>query len=331
MEVDARQVPKMIPARYTPVYREESRPEHVPDPSETVPENPIHIWKQKFDELALLELLDKLNEERGENREVTSIDWLMLCLPAIAAVEAKRREEQGLPEDALGWSHLSNMLQKWLSSPAHREADSAAEPYWISLDWVMFFDRARETYNNFINKYALKYLLNTAACKQLGIILLRDPETASLNPGESKSFAFSQVPWQEWEAKYHTQRQVERSFNTDGSMAAMAGFSLRALADGEIRAEGNGKFRITVSSASVFAIDRFDFPTMTKLLGFWSCEKKEVSLTNFINSTLITDGNFNRFRDKFGLGGDFLTLSNPHKVEKFTRLEYVYMHKEKYD
>ena len=95
------------------------------------------------------------------------------------------------------------------------------------------------------------------------------------------------------------------------------------LADGKITAHGNNKFTIKVTNLSVFAMDKFNFPTDDKLLGYWRCEDKTVSL-NPMMSTAITDGSFNRFREKIGLGGDFLTLSNLHKVEDFAGLEYVY-------
>ncbi len=84
----------------------------------------------------------------------------------------------------------------------------------------MSFERAGTAYQNFINPNSPEppYILNKAAQQSLGKILLKEiPGLASLPAGESREFHFTEAPWQEWLAKYHTQKTVERGKSIDGS------------------------------------------------------------------------------------------------------------------
>lgn len=191
----------------------------------------------------------------------------------------------------------------------------------------MSFERAWGAYQHFTNRkiYDPPIVINKAAQQSLAKILFRElPEFSSLKAGETGTFKFTEAPWQEWEAKYHTEYSVGRHPSTDGLMAAMAGFSLRALADGTVKAEGGGKFTITVTKIAVYAMDRFNFPTGDKFLGFWSCSKGTVSLWNGHKGAVIHDPDFQAFRNKFSHGSDFLTLSNLHTVVNYSEFSYVY-------
>lgn len=171
------------------------------------------------------------------------------------------------------------------------------------------------------------YILDKAAQKELGGVLLKQfPGLASLPVGEVQTFNFTTAHWKEWKPTYHQFKWVERSYeriHADGLMAAMAGFSLCALADGSVKAKGNGNFTITVTKIAVFVLDVFEFSESGKPLGFWSCKEGTAGFNpSHEDSVYITNNRFRHFRTKFRYGGDFLTLSKPHLVENFLGFSY---------
>ena len=115
-------------------------------------------------------------------------------------------------------------------------------------------------------------------------------------------------------------------------MAALAGFTLRALAAGYTEPLGGERWRITVTKVSVFAHDKFNFADDAGLgndLGYWSCEEligaqpfsPPSKMGNFI---ALENKDFRAFREKWKHGADFLVLSKAYPVTPFSERSYEY-------
>ncbi len=248
----------------------------------------------------------------------------MLCVPDIAAAEAERNA--GV--DRQGWLYLHEMLKKWFAGEANTDADREGnEPYWVERNWVMSYERARVAYEKFIDRNEDGNIYSEKAMRSLAKVLC---DEGILDPAEDVvGFDFTKSDYPRWRPLYHTYKGVEWSFgdSVDGLDAALAGFTLRALAKGQARNLGGGEWKITVTGMGIFVWDSFNFEedaslagSLFNLLGTWSCE---LLVFNNPLGQLLSNRNFNAFRNKYGRGNDFLVLSKPHLVENFQEISYV--------
>lgn len=67
----------------------------------------------------------------------------ILCLPRIAENEA--RNSSG--ENRLGWVYLKQMFEKWLSGEDNTDPFANGEPFWVSMDWILSYMRAKALWN----------------------------------------------------------------------------------------------------------------------------------------------------------------------------------------
>ena len=253
---------------------------------------------------------------------------LLLCLPKIAGAEAERCP---LPEDRQGWLYLREMFLRWFSRVACTDAQACGTPFWVSWDWIMSYERARIRYNVFTNALyeAERHIFNGAARQQLGRILQR----RGCLREDRMAFDFISLPWSDWEDAYHTLVAVPRIREVDGLMAAMAGFTLRALAAGHTESLGRGRYVVHVERMAVFAHDSFNFAeesnALAENLGYWSCRHRRGGLRKApegqeADFTALTNDDFRAFRETHGFGGDFPVLSRPHPVASFSGGSYEY-------
>ena len=270
----------------------------------------------------------------GDNVEKkgTTTDRLINCLPEIAAAMAERLS---VPEDRQGWLYLHGMFRRWLSGTGNDNPAACTEPFWVSWEWAMSYRRAAYAYALFIDpayeeEQQSRNIYSQAALDKLGEILCRE---GYLNPEEKVvNFDFIESDWRRWEALYFTLRSVPRLTQADGLMAALAGFTLRALAAGKAENLGDGRWRVTVTRVAVFVHDIFNFAEDDSYfgndLGLWSC----VHLHGGVNSVQaeveddyhrLKNEHFRKFRTQFGYGYDFLVLSKPHTVENYKETSYV--------
>lgn len=262
----------------------------------------------------------------------SDLDKLLLCLPEIAAAVAER---QPTAEDRQGWLYLREMFLRWFTGAAGMDANSCDEAFWVAWEWVMSYKRASYAYARFIDpaydeEQRERNIYSQAALKQLGIILCRE---GCLDPAkQAVDFDFIQSDWRQWETFYHTLCSVPRWPDSDGLMAALAGFTLRALAAGRAENLGNGRWRITVTRVAIFVHDSFNFAEddsyFANNLGMWSCihlDGGENSVSPEMEQDYVSLGNsdFRNFREKYGFGSDFLVLSRPHIVENIKEVSYV--------
>ena len=285
------------------------------------PENPTGQWEQDFD--AFVESLDPLL--------LTEKDRLLLCLPEIAEAMSKGKLNE---HNRRGWLHLQSMLRHWFSGQAEaaepKVKNPDAEPFWVDWNWVMSFQRARDKYAIFTRTNYDPYgadqlephVMNEAAQKSLGAVLCRD---GYMGVGRV-DFDFTELPCQQWQQAYHTHIAVPRSVIPDGLQVAMGAFTLRALAGGWTEPNGKGGHAVHVTKMAVFVHDVFNFEEewteSTIGLMYWSCEHLAFNEGYEEGYTKLNNGDFRNFRDQYGQGGDFLVLSQPHKVANLSGTRY---------
>ena len=191
----------------------------------------------------------------------------------------------------------------------------------------MSFERAKLACAKFIDRNEDGNIYSERAMRSLAKVLC---DEGVLNPEyDVVGFDFINSDYSRWQPLYHTHKGVGWTFtdSVDGLDAALAGFALRALAKGQARNLGNGEWEITVTETGVFVWDSFNFEedaslagSILNLLGTWSCE---LLMFNNPQGQLLSNGDFNTFRSKYGRGNDFLVLSRPHLVENFQETSYV--------
>lgn len=194
----------------------------------------------------------------------------------------------------------------------------------------MAYPHAHTRYKVFTNSLyeATPHILNAAARQKLGDILKREGYLRD----ERTNFDFTSALWEDWERLYHTLISIPRRKEVDGLMAALAGFTLRALAAGHTEPFGRGRWRITVTKVSVFAHDKFNFADDAGLgnyLGYWSCKELKGARPDPLvekpyNYIGLTNEDFRAFREKRKHGVDFLVLSEAHPVTPFSERSYEY-------
>ena len=249
---------------------------------------------------------------------------IMLCLPEIAAAEAEKRHGA----DRRGWLYLCSMFHRWFSgqgsnNPLENTLVDGA-PFWVDWDWVMSYEKARTEYASFIDPATVQsQIWNEASKQSLGSILaLNGFLKNTVTP-----FTFCEANWQDWEKYYYSSRTVSGSLTSNGLQAALAGFSLRALASGYTEPNSGGGHTIKVNQIAVYVDDRFNFEPdglPHSIFFYWNCNSKTFSFLPSEGSILLADANFREFRTKHGYGRDFHVLSKQHRVHSFYGDSYVY-------
>ncbi|MDR3361315.1 MAG: DUF6402 family protein [Desulfovibrio sp.] len=275
--------------------------------------NPLEKWENEF----------RLFKDFWLLSGVDDLTRLLFCLPDIADNMAS---QAGNAADAQGWLHLRSMFHHWFGGKAST-ASGATEPFWVDWDWIMRYARAFAAYVAFTmnveqlpaEEQQANNIYNAAARDSLGRILCRD---GYMRDGRT-DFDFTVLPWTEWQAAYHTHIAVPRSGETDGLMAAMGAFTLRALAAGWTEPGGGGGHIVHVTKMAVFVHDVFNFEG-DEPLGYWSCEQLRADKFSFPGGERMHNATFREFRNSRKHGGDFLVLSLPHIVESFSGVRYVY-------
>ncbi|MDR1777062.1 MAG: DUF6402 family protein [Desulfovibrio sp.] len=281
------------------------------------PVNALDKWEREFELFKEFRLLAGVDD----------MARLLLCLPAIAGEMAENKK--GTP-DAQGWLYLRSMLQRWFGSNGST-IFGGAEPFWVDWEWVMGYARARTKYVTFTGAESdpwgsdagESHVMNDAARNSLGRILCRDGYMRD----KRTDFDFISLPWTEWQAAYHTLTSVSRVTPPDGLTTALGAFTLRALAKGWTEPDGHGGHIVHVTGMAVFVHDSFNFEEEgvgANYLGAWSCENLSYSHVSIPGHTALENANFRNFRESYVNGGDFLILSQPHKVENFTEERYDY-------
>lgn len=262
---------------------------------------------------------------------LSDMERLLMCLPKICEAESGRA---GNYADALGWQMLGEMLEKWFSSGVF---DGVHEPYWVLMEWVLGYKRARMSYAAFVDPNYDEVeggsIFNAAARQSLGKILHKE----GFLQNRPVDFDFINSPWELWEDYYHSLRSVSGIAGiefVDGLTAALGAFTFRVLAKGNTVPLGDGAWQINVLEMAVFVHDKFNFDEedveegkteggyLANLLGWWNCEK--LTGGTALGGTEIDNATFREWRLSHNRGGDFLVLSLPQKVANFNGESYAF-------
>lgn len=249
-------------------------------------------------------------------REGTELDRLLVCLPEIAAAMAERTKNSA---DRQGWLYLHEMFLKWFSGPANSNAENCDEPLWIDWDWLMRQEEARSLYTKL-----KETILNENARRALARMLLRDGKFTK----QREIFDYTAADPRQWAKAQHQFARgggysPELLVNMTGLFVALGEFSMYGFARGYVEPLPDGRHRIHVTGASAALHDTFNFDG-NQYLGLWNCfdKKFEGILPDSDDALMLENGDFRSFREKYGYGGNFLVITEPHDIENFEEEYY---------
>lgn len=249
-------------------------------------------------------------------------DCTIMCLPDISAAMSEKTNN---PLTRQGWIYLHDMFLKWFNDPKNDKADDCIEPYWIDWNWAIKNERVFQKYRELVTKR----ILNENAKQQLARILLRNNDLATFTDMPA-SFNYTQVSWDKLQDRYHTGISVPAAplYVLDGVGIALAGCSIRALADGYSVKKDDGSYEIFVTRLGVFIRDAFNFEAeegfRSEMLGFWNCKKLDGPVPSISDYTFLANVNFRNFRKYRDKGSDFLVFSQVHIIELPREFRYDY-------
>ncbi|GEM_PF-6256268 len=271
---------------------------------------------------------------------------VIIATPAIAKAMAEKQSDE---KDKQGWEYLSKELSLWLSRDAEilemplRQVTAEHEIFTVDADWFFSFDRANKEESEFFKAAGENTYLNDAAKASLVKLIKEKALNADGSSvydagGEFDFIGDGTVDPVRWNSDYYQYREVKRStVLIDGLDAAMAGCQFRALAKGRVDKTAEGT-KITITKIALFAYDVFQFNGESFFfdnLGWWSR-----ALTDFSTTPVppvpnnpyaepvylyynLGNWSFNRFRNKYGKGGDFVVMSDLHDVEGLPETTFI--------
>lgn len=232
-------------------------------------------------------------------------DDIFFCLPLIAEEMGNKANEK----DRIGWHYLRDMFYKWLAGEANTDAKSNPSPFWVDIDWVLSYEKAKEQWeyaiqNRILNENAYTGL--KAKLERMGYIAEKRTE-----------FDFINIPYSEWDKHHYQHITVEFSESDiildglSGLYVSLGNFTFKFLAKGKILYTKND-FDIQIEQVAGFVYDLFNFHGDQRY-GYWSCKDKDVSIFSHNSYIEMNNAKFNSFREYNKIGNDFLVLSK-HKI-----------------
>lgn len=247
-------------------------------------------------------------------------DEIILSLPDISMAESSSDDKD--EADREGWSYLSHLFKKWLTSDLYilKESDvedGLAPVVTWELDWPWYLGYPRTS----LKYYHLVNNVLTPAGKELLIKRLQSESRFYL--GDSYSFDFSLKPVNQWEQWYINSVEVPREyeFGADGINAVFAAHMIKALPAGSVSFNSDGTKTITVNKIYCYIQDRFNFSGWDNYL-WWS--KKNLDFSNMPGESYynLVNSDFFEFRKKFYKGGDFVLQSNLREYQEFQPVSF---------
>lgn len=236
----------------------------------------------------------------------TEADKTILCLPEIAEAEAGR---QSNAKDAQGWLYLSDMFKKWIGGKANDNPyDVGTKPFYVDMDWVRSYPYAEEMFQDAVIRSRTEAARNS---------LIGSLRKAGLLTSKREEFDFIKCDPHDWKKYYHQYSVVSEEYAYSGLLAAMGGFAFYCLASGYVE-PCEGGCEVTVINLSVAVHDVFNFEGDANLR-YWNCEEKNFTLLQQNSrSVKMTNEKFRSFREEYGIGRDFLVVSQPTAIENFS-------------
>lgn len=239
-------------------------------------------------------------------------DDIFFCLPLIADAVGNAEDER----DRIGWHYLRDMFYKWLAGEANDKPQNNPSPFWVDIDWVLSYSKAQEQWNVAVQER----ITNEKAVEQIKKYLYELGYIAE----KRTEFDFINIPFSDWNTYYYQYESVKFSLSEmtecfdarNGLFACLAGFTFRFLAKGKIIYQEND-FSVQIEQAAGFVYDIFNFEG-TQFLGSWSCAEKNITrnLIELRNDYyLLYNSSFEDFRNKYGIGNDFMVLSSQKLID----------------
>lgn len=238
--------------------------------------------------------------------QLTDMDRLLLCIPEIADAEATRASQ---PNDAQGWHYLASFLRQWFASPESTDKASGI-PRMVDLNWLKSYSRFVTARSELLDS---NYLFNAKARTELAKYLKKD-----LHFSRAGEFDYTKLPLESLHDRHFQFKPVDIPISTtvDGLTAALAKFTIYAVAAGSTEPVSGNRWRVTVTKVAVFVRDNFDFETDEDGffgLGPWNCADKIFG--DLISGTFVYNRNFRDFRHDTHTGGDFFVYAAPETIE----------------
>lgn len=272
---------------------------------------------------AIAELYFTVNMESGEKPEFCNSDSERLKVHFVRYIPGVMRH--------LGWPNGATLQDRWFER-AGSENPGANNPVTdvIKMDWILQYPRAKNLYDSFVRgkiwanpagKRALTQELKNM--KRDGLLVIPASENQSVNFGNTDATIVThnqnKVPKFD---KYHYQERafVENAFNAgdddlDDLYAALANFVFRVGAAGTITRKGN-HFQVRITQALVYMRDSFNFidegwnQLMSQPLGYWNIKDNKASTKSGDGFRYISNDSYNKYREDYNKGGDFLVFSD---------------------
>jgi hypothetical protein len=205
------------------------------------------------------------------------------------------------------WTNAALLMDKWFSRPAATKPRYSEPPDTTTVTmggWALMFPRAKSVYDQLIRD---RIWANRPAQKAVADLLRRKGlvgkggASFGIPPGTPSRFHDDHV----------NHREVGFGLaDLDEMTAALGNFSFYVVVAGSVEPVPKGAgHKVTIKQVGVYLKDSYDF-NGEQFLGFWNDEKNTVSMIKVWSGTGVGNADFRAWRQRTGMGGDFLTFSD---------------------
>jgi hypothetical protein len=228
----------------------------------------------------------------------------------------------------MGWFRAEQLQRVWLTGWKNQlagqqkdaqgtEGQLRIDTTTIKMDWVLSFARAKAAYDSIFREEI--YLSNAAQ------ILLSNRMAANFS-GKSMIIGTGMSPGQHLESEYINHKSLGGSdydyYSLDDLTGALGAFSFFVLPRGRAVSAGDEGIEVTITSVGVYVRDSFDFNGSQELghwqlphhvhapIGGYLLPRGSDEIRNPNAKFRVTNEDYRRYRDKTGMGGDFIIYSD---------------------
>ena len=260
---------------------------------------------------------------------LTEHDEVILSTPDIC----RNMADNSVGFDSEAWSCLERLLRIWLTGQAYILTNAYIEngqapivEWSLDWDWYLSYQRTKSAYEALVSR-----ALSSAGESLLVQRLKRLPEYSS---GQDFVFDFSQKPSNEWQQWYIKSIRLEKQpiYGADGINIVLSAHMIKALPAGYVHIETDGSRTIFVDKLYAYVQDLFNFENDYPFdnLGFWNKRDKifkhfDIAFDIFEWSSYynLDSDRFNKFREKYGRGQDFILHSELRECPEFIPWSYT--------
>lgn len=240
---------------------------------------------------------------------------------------------------ANNWVRGAKLMDKWFSGSANNvPASGLPSTDIISMDWVLNFSRARQTYDTLI---AERIWLNDAARREIIKLLARKN---ALGKGIQR-FHLPGMP-QAMDADSIQFRIVGGNMDMlvgpmDDLRASLGNFTFRLVVGGTTEEEmaekevksgppikiPTGNYLVTIDEVGIYVRDSYDFNDPAggdQDLGNWNFETNSVGRTGLNGGLPVRNSDFRNWRSANGKGGDYIVYSDMRTIKQNKNNTFIF-------